>query len=159
MMAQPPPPGGRHPGPPGLPGQAMGLNPQGASQPFFQTPPNATQMQTTPMPPSAPGAPVPAPGMQPPGMQPPGMGPPGMGPPGEAANTRGVFTENVDLSIQAPKRLFRTTTGYIPGTASMGSSSSVPIGGMLRPLAPPGPDEDDVDVVQPGAAGIIRCKR
>ncbi|KAL3938641.1 MAG: hypothetical protein SGARI_001666, partial [Bacillariaceae sp.] len=35
----------------------------------------------------------------------------------------------------------------------------VPLGGVLRPLAPCPDDEEDVDVVQPGNAGIIRCKR
>lgn len=67
--------------------------------------------------------------------------------------------ENVDLNIKIPKRLFRLSSTHIPQSASMTNSLKIPVGAVLRPLAPPGPDEEDVDVVNPGAAGIIRCKR
>ena len=67
--------------------------------------------------------------------------------------------ENVDLNIKIPKRLLRLSSTHIPQSVSMINSVKMPVGAVLRPLAPPGPDEEDVDVVNPGAAGIIRCKR
>lgn len=90
-------------------------------------------------------------------------GPPSMAPtPGQGANPQMPaqgFQENVDFSIQVPKWLFRSVTTCIPQTSSMASSLKVSTGAILRPLAPPGQGEDDVDLVNPGNAGIIRCKK
>jgi protein transport protein SEC24 len=69
------------------------------------------------------------------------------------------FQENVDFSIQIPERLFRLTAKKIPQSTGMATASRVPIGAVLRPLAPCGEDDEEVDTVQPGNAGIIRCKR
>ncbi len=41
----------------------------------------------------------------------------------------------------------------------MATQCKVPVGAVIRPLAPAACEEDEVDVVQPGNAGIIRCKR
>lgn len=62
-----------------------------------------------------------------------------------------------DFSIQIPERIFQTTAGKIPNSANI--SGKVPLGGVLRPLAPPTPGEEEVPVIHPGAAGIVRCKR
>jgi protein transport protein SEC24 len=69
------------------------------------------------------------------------------------------FQENVDFSIQIPERLCLFTTNKIPQTAGMATQCKVPVGAVIRPLAPAACEEDEVDVVQPGNAGIIRCKR
>jgi len=69
------------------------------------------------------------------------------------------MAEKVDFSIQIPKRLCQFTCGAIPGTQNLMTSSKVPIGGVIRPLAPAVSEEEEVDTVQPGNAGIIRCKR
>jgi protein transport protein SEC24 len=109
----------------------------GAPSPFFAPQPAPGQMQTFSQP--AAGA---APGMAQ-GMQ---------------GGANGGFAENVDFNIQIPARLCRFTTSKIPQTANMLAQAKIPIGGLLRPMAPCD-EEDDVDVVQPGNAGIIRCKR
>ena len=104
-------------------------------------------------------------GMQQPGMQQPGMmGAPGMQQPGMQPGMQqqqggAIFEEKIDYSIKVPERFLRLTTDHIPSSASMAASSKIPMGAVIRPLAPPGPNDEEVDVVQPGAAGIIRCKR
>jgi protein transport protein SEC24 len=70
-----------------------------------------------------------------------------------------IFNENIDFNIQIPDRLFRLTAAKLPQTASQASATKIPFGAILRPLAPAGPDEEEIDTVQPGSAGIIRCKR
>ena len=70
-----------------------------------------------------------------------------------------MFQENIDLSIQVPTRILSTTTKFIPGSAALGHATKVPLGAVICPLAPCKDGEEDVKVVQPGAAGIVRCKR
>lgn len=70
-----------------------------------------------------------------------------------------VFNENIDFSIQIPERIFRLTVGKLAQSAAQANSSKIPFGALLRPLAPEAPDEEAVDTVQPGNAGIVRCKR
>ena len=108
-----------------------------------------------------PGMVAPQPGMVAPQQTGMGAPQPGMGGthPGTGMQQPNVFQETIDYSIKVPKRFLRFTTGHIPSTASMASTAKIPVGAVLRPLAPCGPDEDEVDVVHPGAAGIIRCKR
>ena len=102
----------------------------------------------SPMPPQQPGMMQQQPGMMP--------GMPGMAPPAPVE----IFQENIDYSIQVPKRILRLTAGHIPSSMNLGHQCKVPMGAIIRPLAPEGPgDEGDVQVVQPGAAGIVRCKR
>lgn len=113
------------------PGHPQPPAPQGAAAPFYPQQPSAPQMQRA----VAPGAST-APG---------GMPAP--------------FQENIDFSIEIPERLCLFTTKKIPQTAGMANSSKVPVGAIIRPLAPAMCEEDEVDVVQPGNAGIIRCKR
>ena len=129
MMPPPQQQFGQQQPPPPQQGQ---LNAQAAASPFYATPPTAKQMQRAAAPPGTSAAPggMPAP-----------------------------FQENVDFSIQIPERLFRVTAKKIPQTAGMAAASKVPIGAVLRPLAPCGEDDEGVDTVQPGNAGIIRCKR
>ena len=88
----------------------------------------------------------------------PGPPPAAPGAPGAAAPQQ-IFQENIDFNIKIPDRLFRFAAGKIPQTAAMAAASKIPMGGVLRPLAPLGPEEEEIDTVQPGSAGIIRCKR
>lgn len=86
-------------------------------------------------------------------MQQPGMAPPAVG------GAPAPFQEQVDFSIKIPERLCRFSANKIPQTPTLSASTKVPVGGIIRPLAPPEEGEDDVPTVEPGPAGIIRCKR
>jgi hypothetical protein len=70
-----------------------------------------------------------------------------------------IYQENFDPTIKVPTRIVRPTTKYIPVSMTLAHTTKVSLGAIIRPLAPPGPDEEDVLVVQPGPAGIVRCKR
>lgn len=67
--------------------------------------------------------------------------------------------EHIDYSVVIPDRLFRWTTSKLPVSAAMANSSKIPFGAVLRPLAPDGDDDTPIATVQPGSAGIVRCKR
>lgn len=149
----PPQPAMFQPAPPQQP-QAPGMTP-GAQ---FQAPPGP------PAPPAAGGgasfygssgaSTAGSTGPPPPGAMP-GANVPGMG-------AQAPVAENVDYSAKIPERLFRLTSGMLPQTGAMANSCKIPFGAVLRPLAPPKEgkeDEDDIPTVQPGTAGIIRCKR
>ena len=108
--------------------------------------------------------------MQPPQMHqpPPQQQQPGMmmqqqpGPPGvpQQQQQHEIFQENIDYSIKVPERILRLTSQYIPSSANLGHGCKVPLGAIIKPLAGvTEDDEEDVCVVQPGAAGIVRCKR
>eukprot|EP00560_Eucampia_antarctica_P006658 CAMPEP_0197830018 /NCGR_PEP_ID=MMETSP1437-20131217/6598_1 /TAXON_ID=49252 ORGANISM="Eucampia antarctica, Strain CCMP1452" /NCGR_SAMPLE_ID=MMETSP1437 /ASSEMBLY_ACC=CAM_ASM_001096 /LENGTH=1090 /DNA_ID=CAMNT_0043432107 /DNA_START=1 /DNA_END=3273 /DNA_ORIENTATION=+ len=62
-----------------------------------------------------------------------------------------------DLSIQVPERILKMTCDKIPNSVNV--AGKVPMGGVLRPMAPPLPGEEDIPIIHPGAAGIVRCKR
>jgi len=99
-----------------------------------------------------------------------GGGPQGGGASAVTGGPVDIFQDNIDTSIQAPSRILRLTTNYIPSNAALAHATKVPMGAIIRPLAPycdetstsnntNEDEEDDVPVIQPGAAGIIRCKR
>jgi len=68
--------------------------------------------------------------------------------------------EHIDTNIQAPSRMLRFTSNKLPATQSLATLSKLPFGGIIRPLScPENDEEEEVDVIQPGAAGIVRCKR
>jgi hypothetical protein len=103
------------------------------------------------------------------GMMAPPPGPGGNGVGGSSSNVVGgvatgntaadIYQENFDPTIKVPTRIVRPTTKYIPVSMTLAHTTKVSLGAIIRPLAPPGPDEEDVLVVQPGPAGIVRCKR
>ena len=107
-----------------------------------------------------------APGMVPQQQQGGGMGPPGVTG-GGGGGPVDIFQDNIDSSIQAPSRILRLTTSNIPSNAALAHAIKVPMGAVIRPLAPycdetkdaNENEEEEVPVIQPGAAGIIRCKR
>jgi len=93
-------------------------------------------------------------------QQQPNMAPPGAAPGIPGAPSQDIFQENIDHSIQVPPRILQFTSKYIPASANLGHQCKVPLGAVIRPMAPCGVgDDDEVKVVQPGAAGIVRCKR
>ena len=74
----------------------------------------------------------------------------------------------VDTDIHCPPRFFALTSDCIPQHMGMVQNSKVPLGGLIRPLARTVSndadenevvEEEPVDVVQPTAAGIVRCKK
>ena len=87
------------------------------------------------------------------------------------------YMSGVDLSITVPSHFLRTTVSKIPTSSALASSSKLPMGGVIRPLAPDcdGPASNDlqqddgggasspssyqVPVINPSASGIVRCKR
>jgi protein transport protein SEC24 len=83
--------------------------------------------------------------------------PPGQmsGQPQQPSNV--FFESDVDYSNVIPPTMFRPTSTLLPSTASLASTCKVPTGGILCPFA--NPEEGEVNVITPGAAGIIRCKR
>jgi protein transport protein SEC24 len=68
-----------------------------------------------------------------------------------------MYNDSVDYSIQIPKEMFRMTSTTIPASANMVTTCKVPTGGLLRPFT--NLDEGEIDLIRPGAGGIIRCNR
>ncbi|KAL3769464.1 hypothetical protein ACHAWU_008873 [Discostella pseudostelligera] len=132
--------------PPAAPG--VGFNPAAVSGPGQFHP------QQQPPPPQGMMQHPPPPGVGAPGGMP--MPPPGVGGPQPSMD---IFQENIDHSIQVPKRILQLTSSVIPASANLAHVTKVPLGAVIRPLAPCKADEEEVKVVQPGAAGIVRCKR
>merc|ERR1719158_11656 len=72
-----------------------------------------------------------------------GMGQPGTpGRPGEEA-IGGNFNQ-AQLEAQCDQRFMKLTVGQIPNSASLSQQSGLPIGVVLRPLAPDENGEDDI---------------
>ena len=131
---------------------------------FRPPPPGAGTGFGIPKPPGPPGGPAPPGGgggafygNQPaPGMQAPAApGAPGMAPQATAPQ----FNENIDTSVKIPERLVRLSCDKVAQTAQTAAHTKIPFGGVMRPLAPDGEDDEVIETVQPGTAGIIRCKR
>ena len=117
-------------------------------------PPPSQQYQQQPPMMQGRGVPGSAPIPQPPG----GMGH-GMAPGLQQSHQSNVYQENIDFNITIPERFFRLTCDKIPATNNIAMAAKVPLGGVVRPLAPCPDGEEEVDTIQPGSAGIIRCKR
>jgi protein transport protein SEC24 len=87
---------------------------------------------------------------------------PGAGPavvPNGVASTAVSTNDSIDYSITIPDNLIRWASTKLPQTAAHASLMKIPMGAVLRPLAPEASEEDAVDTVEPGTAGIVRCKR
>lgn len=56
-------------------------------------------------------------------------------------------------------RFMRSTMYQIPSTASLLNQTNIPMGIVIQPLADVGIDEDEVPLIDAGAAGPIRCRR
>ena len=171
---QAPKPPSAFPGAPGAPPAAPRMMAPGGGPTIFQ--PQAPGVGGPPPPPGGPamGGPPPPRGAAappPPGganfyqaaspAVPGGPAPPGGAAPAAAAAPP-LVNDNIDFGIKVPERLFRLTAALLPQTSSLAALSKVPFGAVLRPLAPESEEaaaDDAIPTVQPGTAGIIRCKR
>jgi len=179
MSFQPPPPPGGGAAPPPLPSQqqpgqfgpgSRGPPSGGPPAPPGQFQPSAPGMFQAPTPPGPPGAPPPPSPQQPmmqgrgipgssPVPQPPGAGMSSGMAPAHQHSHQNVYQENIDFNIAIPERFFRLTCDKIPASNNIAMGAKIPLGGVVRPLAPCPDDEEEIDTIQPGSAGIIRCKR
>lgn len=171
----PPPPAGSFASPPMQPGRGFAPPPPGTSAGMMAPPPplgggggmpmqnlNAAMggmnlNQTNGFQPPPPGSSMPPP--------PPGAGqvpaPPApmnqFVPGAQPDSPQGFVDADVDFDNVIPQEIFRSTTSTVPTSAAMAASCKVPTGGILRPFS--NLQGSEMDVIQPGAAGIIRCKR
>jgi len=68
--------------------------------------------------------------------------------------------DDMDLTIQCNPAFLRCTTGKILNTQVAANASRIPIGAICRPMAGDhGTENSQIDVVDFGATGIVRCKR
>jgi protein transport protein SEC24 len=68
--------------------------------------------------------------------------------------------DEMDLSIQCNPMFLRSSVSKIASTQGQANASRLPLGILCKPLAgDKGLTNDDVEVVDFGATGIIRCKR
>eukprot|EP01036_Dinobryon_divergens_P040254 gene40254-53196_t len=68
--------------------------------------------------------------------------------------------EEMDMSIQCNPSFLRCTTGKLLNTQVAANSSRIPIGAICRPMAGDHDTENpQIDVVDFGVTGIVRCKR
>ena len=65
----------------------------------------------------------------------------------------------INPEAQCHSRFMKLCVGQIPNSASVAQQSFLPLGALLRPLAPDDEGKDSIEVVNFGACGIIRCKR
>jgi protein transport protein SEC24 len=68
--------------------------------------------------------------------------------------------EDMDLSIQCDPAFLRSSVGKIVSSQAYATKSRLPLGIMCRPMAGDvGIENDQVEVVDFGTTGIVRCKR
>lgn len=105
------------------------------------------------------------------GMQQPGMGG-GLTPGGPNNNPANMdpnmmggapplpTLDEVDLSIQCNPNFLRASVTKIVSTQNQANASRLPLGVVCKPMwNDKGTANDEIDVVDFGATGIIRCKR
>ncbi|CAE7651933.1 unnamed protein product, partial [Symbiodinium microadriaticum] len=99
------------------------------------------------------------------GMHPPVTAPGAPGPspaPGQESSPGQVLPgiEDMDLSIQCDPAFLRSSVSKIVASQSLATKSRVPLGIVCRPMAGDvGIENDQVEVVDFGTTGIVRCKR
>jgi len=85
--------------------------------------------------------------------------------PGAAPGAAPAPDQIDDPTVQIPTHLFQMTTNLLPSSQSLANATKIPLGGVLRPFASPPPTttstktQTSIPIIQPGSAGIIRCKR
>lgn len=96
------------------------------------------------------------------GMQGPGSGAgPVQHPPDPNAGAHQLpQLEDMDLSIQCDPRFLRSSTGKVIHSQGIAQQSRFPLGIVCHPMAGEGDSKnDDVEVVDFGSTGIVRCKK
>mmetsp|Transcript_15575 Transcript_15575/g.31443 ORF Transcript_15575/g.31443 Transcript_15575/m.31443 type:complete len:1061 (-) Transcript_15575:340-3522(-) len=81
--------------------------------------------------------------------------------PGAAANAAPLpLIDEMDLSIQCNPMFLRSTVSKIVNNQSAATNTRLPIGLVCKPMAGDvGTENDEIEVVDFGATGIVRCKR
>lgn len=83
---------------------------------------------------------------------------PGLQNPTQEAPLPGI--DEMDLSIQCDPTFLRSSVGKVLNTQILASQSRLPIGIVCQPMAGDvGVDNEQVEVVDFGTTGIVRCKR
>eukprot|EP01038_Epipyxis_sp_PR26KG_P006349 gene6349-8746_t len=68
--------------------------------------------------------------------------------------------EEMDLSIQCNPSFMRATVSKIVGNQAVATSSRIPLGLICKPMyGDKGTTNDEIEVVDFGSTGIVRCKR
>jgi protein transport protein SEC24 len=68
--------------------------------------------------------------------------------------------DEMDLSIVCNPNFLRATVGKIVGNQSQAGLSRIPLGVVCKPMCgDKGVGNDEIEVVDFGSTGIIRCKR
>lgn len=68
--------------------------------------------------------------------------------------------DEMDLSIQCNPSFLRATVSKIVGNQGSATNSKIPLGLVCKPMAGDvGTSNDEIDVVDFGTTGIVRCKR
>ena len=68
--------------------------------------------------------------------------------------------DEMDLSIQCNPRFLRATVSKIVGSQAVAAQSRIPLGLVCKPMSgDKGINNDEIEVVDFGSTGIIRCKR
>ena len=66
----------------------------------------------------------------------------------------------MDLNIQCDTKFLRASVGKIVGSQAAANASKIPLGIVVKPMhGDIGTSNDDVEVVDFGSTGIVRCKR
>lgn len=83
--------------------------------------------------------------------------------PGGAVNNAGAplpTLEEMDLSIQCNSSFLRATVGKLVSSQNAATASRLPLGIVCKPMSgDKGTTNDEIEVVDFGATGIVRCKR
>ena len=81
----------------------------------------------------------------------------------EHANPNGPVlpaVDEMDLNIQCDPKFLRSSVGKIVGSQAAANASKIPLGIVVKPMhGDIGTTNDDVEVVDFGSTGIVRCKR
>lgn len=68
--------------------------------------------------------------------------------------------EEMDLSIQCNPSFLRASVGRIVNSQTAANQSRLPLGLVCKPMAGDvGTENEEIEVVDFGATGIVRCKR
>lgn len=90
-------------------------------------------------------------------------GAPGAGPndPNALAGANPLPTiDEIDMSITCNPNFLRTSVSKIVASQQLANNSRLPLGVVCKPMAgDKGTNNEDVEVVDFGATGIVRCKR
>lgn len=74
-----------------------------------------------------------------------------------AAQQQSALSEEM-MASQSDPRFMRLTVGVLPHSMDHANKSKLTYGIIMRPLAPPEEEGDELDVVNFGPTGVVRCR-